>query len=289
MATNKRKRKKKSARARQKQRLMALIALVGVFLLVMIVIAVHLYQRWEARFESNTSVVFIENDGSIVTNDVVVFDTSKYSTTELELFIEETINTYNKEHGGNSVVKESLLVENNVASLILAYADVETYEDFTEAELFVGSIAEAVAAGYKFDGQFASIVDGRAIECSVDKFYGQTELKVAIIKANTKVQVDGDIMYVSTENVASFGENWIVTKEDTNLLNVGNFGDKGSSGAGQSTELETSTDTELSDGSVDGTELVTEESTEIIFDFGDENAAVEENTYSEVYTYIIFR
>ncbi len=290
MATNKRKRKKKSARARQKQRLMMLAGLFGIFLLVMIVAIVHINQKEEKTYESNVSVLFIENDGTVVTNDVVAFDTDKYSTVELEVFINETINTYNKEHGEDSVIRQSLVVENNIASLILTYADVDTYEDFTDSELFVGSIAEAVASGYKFDGQFASIVDGKAIASNVEKFYGQTDLKVAIVKANTKIQVDGDILYVSTENVAGFGENWIITKEGSNLLNSSNSGNSGNSGAGQSTESEAATDTELSDGSVDGTELVTEEDTEIIFDFGDEDISdVEEDSYSEVYTYIIFR
>lgn len=286
MATNKRKRKKKSARARQRQRLLTLVALVGVFVLVLIVAGMHLYQEWEARYESDTSIVFVEGDGTIITNDVVAFDTDKYSTVELELFVDEAIDTYNRTNGEDSVVKESLVVENNVASLILKYADVDTYKKFTDAELFVGSIAQAVAAGYTFDGQFVSIIDGKAIETSVDKFYGQTDVKVVIIKANTKVQVDGEILYLSAENVAEFGENWIITRENTGLL------EQGDPDVGQSTESETNTDSELSDGSVDGTELVTEEEetgTEIIFDFGDEDVPTAEDTYSEVYTYIIYK
>ncbi len=289
MATNRRKRKKKSARARQRQRLLILVALFGVFVLVLIVAGMHLRKEWEARYESNTSVVFIEDDGTIVTNDVVAFDTNKYSTVELELFVDETIDTYNRTNGENAVVKNSLVVEDNVASLILKYEDIEDYKKFTDAELFVGTIAQAVAAGYAFDGQFASIIDGNAIETSVDKFFGQTDVTVAIIKANTKVQVDGKILYVSTENVASIGENWIITKENTNLLGTGK------PDAGQSTESETETqkDSEQSDGSVDGTELVTEEtetSTDIIFDFGDEDVLEpDEETYSEVYTYIIYK
>ena len=283
--TNKRKRRK-SARARQKQRLMLLFAMIAVLLLLGIVAGVHFYQQWEKRFESNTSVVFIQKNGTVVTNDVVAFDTDKYSKSELELFIEETLRTYNKENGEDSVVQESFEVENKIASLILTYTDVDTYEKFSGTELFVGSITEAVAAGYKFDSDFARIVDGNAIKTTVDKFIGQTDLKVAIIKANTKIQVEGEILYLSAENVDRFGENWVITHDGANLLGTGNLD------AGQSTETEneTGTDTEQSDGSVDGTELVTEEeSTEIIFDFGDEEVSPEEDTYSEVYTYIIYK
>ena len=284
-STNKRKRRR-SKRARQRRRILLLFAMLVVLLLIGVVAGVHFYKQWTHRFDSNTSVVFILKDGTVVTNDVVEFDTGKYSQSELEHFVEDTIHTYNQDHGKESVVQQSLEIENKVASLILTYADVKTYEEFSGTELFVGSITEAVAAGYKFDGQFASVVDGRAIKTSIDKFIGQTDLKVAIIKANTKVQVEGEIMYLSSENVAKFGENWVIMHDDANLLGTGN------AGAGPSTESETeiSTDSEMSDGSVDGTELVTEEeSTEIIFDFGDEEVSPEEDTYSEVYTYIIYK
>lgn len=284
MATKRRK-TKKSAKKRQMQRLIALAAMVGILILITIVTAVHLYKKWDARYESDTSVVFIEENAKVVTNDVVAFDTTKYSVAELELFIEETIDTYNTKKGNESVSQKSFVVENNVASLILNYADAKTYADFTGTELFVGSIADAIVEGYSFaDVQFASIVEGKAIETSLDKFYDQTDLTVVIIKANTKVQVDGDILYVSAENVSSFGENWIVTKDGANLLGA-------EVDSETETESETETSTDVSDGSVDGPLVETEEeSTEIIFDFGeDETPADEEDTYSEVYTYIIYK
>lgn len=288
--TTNRRKKKKSAKARRIKRIILVIMIFVLLSIIAGVVGVELYKKWEARFDSTTSVVFILKDGKVVSNDVIAFDTSKYNQNELGVFIEETISTYNKENGDESVVKESLEIENNIASLILTYADADTYKDFSGTELYVGTISEAVAKGYTFAGQFASIVDGKAVPCSIDKFYGRSDLKVAIIKANTKIQVDGKIMYLSTENVAEFGENWIVTKDGCNLLANSKVEDS-ETGTG-TTETE-GLETETTDGSVDGTELVTEEeetSTEIIFDFGDEDVpTAEDDTYSEVYTYIIFR
>ena len=281
--------RKKSKKAKRIQRLVILLVLVLIFITLLVVVGLHLYQKWEARYDSNTSVIFILEDGQIVTNDVVMFDTSKYSQDELNAFIEETIDTYNKEHGEDSVVQESFEIDNNVASLILTYKDAATYTDFSGTEMYVGTISDAVAKGYKFEGQFASIVDGRAVACSIDKFYGQSELKVAIVKANTKISVEGEILYVSTENVAQFGENWIITKDGYNLLENGQTQSSQNSETGTESEL----DSEEVDGSVDATELVTEEtetSTEIIFDFGDEDSTeILQTTYSEVYAYIIYK
>ena len=285
--TNRKKRKKSKkllyGRAVGLTLLLAIVATVIGFYIIK-----DLKQKWEARFDSTTSVIFLLENGNVVSNDVIYFDTTKYDQTQLGLFIEETISTYNNKYGDGSVVKESLSIENNVASLILTYKDADIYEDFTNIELFMGSVAEAVAEGYKFDGKFAKIEKGQATECSVSEFTGQTDLKVAIVKANTKIQVEGEILYISAENVMGYGKNWIVTKEGCDLLEVGN---QLSTETG--TETEETTEDDSADISVDGNENLTEEpesSTDIIFDFGDSELPPKDDvTYSEVYTYIIFR
>ena len=281
--TNRRKRKKS-----QKIIYGRVIPLAVFLLLIVTVVGVFIFkdlkQKWEARFDSNTSVVFLLEDGGIVSNDVIYFDTSKYDKTELESFIKESIRTYNQKNGENSVVQKSLSLENNIASLILIYKDASIYEDFSGIELFMGSMSEAVSEGYKFDGKFAKIVNGKATECSVSDFSDKTDLKVAIIKANTKIQVEGEILYMSAENVMGYGKNWVVTKNGCDLLEIGN-------------QLETESNTESGSvttetENVDNTENLPEEETgsEIIFDFGDTELAPEEDeTYSEVYTYIIYQ
>ena len=287
--TTNRKKKKKSAKLIVGRSIGWTLFLVLVLTVLGYFIAKDLYQKWEARFESNTSVVFLLKDGGVVSNDVIYFDTEKYDQTELGLFIEESINTYNKTHGEGTVVKESLSIENNVASLILAYKDAQTYEDFSGIDLFMGSVSDAVAKGYEFDGKFAKIVDGKATECSVEELMGQTELKIAIIKANTKVQIEGEILYISAENVMGYGKNWIVTKEGCDLLEVGN---QLETEAGTDSSVGTGTEgTENVDGSIDDPEPEqTETSTEIIFDFGDtELPPKEDETYTAVYTYIIYK
>ena len=291
--TNRRKRKK-SKKIIVGRSIALVLFLILVLTVVGYFIAKDLYQKWEARFDSNTSVVFLQEDGSVVSNDVIYFDTNIYNQTELGLFIEETIRTYNQEHGEGAVVKNSLTIENNVASLILVYKDADTYEDFSGIELFMGSVTEAVAAGYDFGGKFAKIVDGKAVECTKSDFVGDTELKVAIIKANTKIQIEGEILYISAENVMGYGKNWIVTKEGCDLLEVGNQLET-ETGTDTNTDTEGLTsETETSDISVDGNENLTEEEeesgTDIIFDFGDtELPPKEDETYTEVYTYIIYK
>ena len=286
-----RKRKKKSKKLLFGRVIGTTVLLAMIATVVGFYIIKDLKLKWETRFESNTSVIFLLDNGNVVSNDVIYFDTEKYDQTQLGLFIEETISTYNKKHGEDSVVKESLSLENNVASLILTYKNAEIYEDFTSIELFMGDVADAVAEGYEFDGKFAKIEKGKATECSASEFTSQSDLKIAIVKANTKIQIEGEILYISAENVMGYGKNWIVTKEGCDLLEVGNQLETESdtdSSVGTGTK---GTETENVDGSIDDPEPEqTESSTEIIFDFGDTELPPKEDvTYSEVYTYIIYR
>ncbi len=288
--TTNRRRKKKKSKKLLYGRLIALVLFVLLIVTVVgYLISQEIHRRWEARFESNTSVVFLLEDGSVVSNDVIYFDTVKYNQNDLSNFIDRTIGEYNKEHGEGEVQKDSLSIENNVASLILGYKDAKTYADFSGIELYMGTMPDAVKAGYDFQGKYAKIENGKAVECSLSEISSQKDLKVAIIKANTKIQVDGAICYISADNVAGYGKNWIVTKEGCDLLEVGNQ---------QETEETATTDeseTDSVDVSVDGNETETEEEetetgTDIIFDFGDsELPPAEDVTYSEVYTYIFYK
>ncbi len=284
MGTNKKIHKEKTnmnARQRQMRSVITLAALGVVLVIALIIIGVQLYIKWDNRFVTDTSTLFLLKDGKVATTDVVAFNTDKYSQSELESFVTSSIEAYNKAHGEGAVTQKSLTIEENVASLILVYKDAKTYGDFVDGELFMGSIRETFTAGFDFDAKFVEVADGKKISVSKDAFWSNEELKVAVVKTNTKISVEGEILYVSAENVDSVGENWIITKNDANLLGT----EDGETETG-TTETETETES-FADG-----EFSTEEETgsDIIFDFGDEEeAGKEENSYSATYTYIIYK
>jgi len=261
----------------KKKKIGIIAAAAAVVLIVVIAIVIVLLGN---SYDTDTSTVFILDKGKIVTTDVEKFDDSKYSSEELEAFVQKTIDTYNDENGKDSVKQKSLKFEEGVATLIMEYANAKVYKDMYGVELFTGTVAEALEAGYKFDLDYAKITDGKASACEAGDITGQKELKVAIIKANTKVVVDGKILYVSADNVAEFGKDYVVLKDNTNVLNIVDV----------DTEELTEGTLTTEDLVVDEGELVvgTEVSTEIIFDFGDEEVEKEEVKYTEKYVYIIY-
>lgn len=282
MSKTETKRRKTSAKERQKAKVAITAALVVV--LIVLVGVIGLVSCGSKYADATTSTVYVLKDGSIVTADVEAFDETKYNEDELKSFVKDALTKYNDENGKDSVKQKSLKVNENIATLVLEYASISAFKDFTGTDIFVGTIAEAIEAGYAFDGQFASVSNG-IVECTSDSFLSDKELKVVIIRSNTTVNVEGDIMYLSAANISAFTENTVTIRENCSIFDLV---------APQNTESQTTQNTQgtegteqIPEGAVGEDELqVSEEETEVVFDFGQED---EGSKYTDVYVYIIFK
>lgn len=255
---------KAKARQRQKQKMVVLVGLVAV-LVILIVASLFLSGAIGGKTADGNSVYILEN-GKVVSTNLEAFDEDDYSKSELKSYMRDVIKAYNKENGSGSVKQKSLHIKNNVATSVLQYKDADAFEDFYGRELFVGTIGEAIGAGYSFDIPFASVNGDTITECTNEKFIADESYKVAIIKANTKVMVEGKIAFISTENIAEVGLDYVIIREGAVL------------------EMEAVDSTE-------STEVVSEddllEDGGMVFDFGEED--VVESEYSETYVYIIYK
>ena len=261
--------------ARQKLKLMMVGGLAIVLIIVIILVVV--LSKGTDYADTDTNTVYVLKDGKIVSTDIEAFDETAYDKNELGDYVKDIIDTYNSENGKDMLKQKSCEVEENVATLVLEYANADVYEDINGVELFTGTLAEAKEAGYTFTANFAKVVDGKAVAATADDFAGDEDYKVVIIKSNTKVVLmDGEICFVSTQNVAEAGENYVLIKDGAAL------------GTEELDTEELGTEVEGSDGAISEDELVVGEEEEIIFDFGDETEE-ESSQYSEVLTYIIYK
>ncbi|MBR2044582.1 MAG: hypothetical protein IJ958_00415 [Agathobacter sp.] len=267
--------RKRSKAEQQKQKLMITGGLAGVLVLVIIIAVVVLGGC--SSYEADANTVYILENGKVVSNTVEAFDENVYNKDDLKGYIKEVVSAYNAENP-DTVKQKSLNVKEGRATLVMEYANEDVYEDFEGVEIFVGTVAEAVEAGYAFDVEFANVADGAPKACTSEEFM-TGDYKVVIIKANVNVSLDkGQICYVSSVNTQSAAEGLVVIKEGANLL---------ATGVVESTEAVTeSTETEI-EGAISEDELLSGEEEEIIFDFGDEEVST--NPYSNVYTYIIYK
>lgn len=268
------KRKRVSKAAKQKQKLMILGGGAILVIVLVILLGVFIFNSCGSDYEkADTNTVYVLKNGKIISTDIDSFDEKTYKKNELKEYVKDVIDTYNKENKKDSLKKKSLKIKDNVATLVLEYANEEVYEKVNGVELFAGTVKEAQEAGYAFDVEFAKMSDGKALVASADDFAKDDTYKVVIIKSNTKVVVPGEVCFVSTQNTAKVGDDYVVIKSGSQLL---------------TTEVNTEfgTEAEGSDESISEDDLVSGDG-DIVFDFGDEEEGGSQ--YSEVLTYIIYK
>ena len=104
---------------------------------------------------------------------------------------------------------------------------------------------------------------------------------MVVIRGNTNVKVKGTICYVSTTNTSYVDAQTIAIKEGTSLL------------AAEKTTEGTESATEATTGAVSDDDLidVTEQESEVKFQFDEEDTSTDDATgeFSQVYTYIIYK
>ena len=163
-----------------------------------VLLCVGLLSGCGTSLEGEESVVYVGKKGVIESLDVESLDQSYYDETELKSYVDAEVEDYTAEHGKNAVEVESLKVEDGVAKLKMKYKTPEDYTAFNGIELYQGKVVASLAAGYVEEGK----VVGAATKQDI---YSEDDLKVAIIRANTDVKVDGEICYVSCQNVKLTG------------------------------------------------------------------------------------
>lgn len=171
--------------------------------------------------ESDTSVVYVDNEGKVVSLDVETLEQDYYDQEELTAFVKESVDTYTTEHGKNTVKLDSLNVKDGTAKLKMEYETTEDYSAFNGIELYQGRVVESLSQGYAYDGEFVKVQEGNVTgSASKTEIFAEEDLKVVIIKANTDVKIEGDICYVSCENVQLTGTDSVSIRDEYYLQPV---------------------------------------------------------------------
>ncbi len=166
------------------------------------------------NFTADANTVYVTKSGKVQTVDVETFDESYYDEAELREFIKSEVDAYTKSNGKGSVKLSDLTITDGTAKMSMVYKSVTDYTAFNGIELYQGSAVNALAAGYRFETEFSKVVEGEISgTASKEEIYEQDDLNVVIIKANMNVQIDGEIQYVSTENVTVTGTNTVTISD----------------------------------------------------------------------------
>lgn len=216
--------------------------------------------------EAEANTVYVSNKGAVTSIEVESFEQDYYDVAELEAYVNEEIDAYTEEHGKGTVKLDEFIADGKMPKLRMKYKTTKDYMDFNGnwMELYQGTVLETLEAGYTYDGNFVKVEDGKVVgSATKQEIYKEEGLKTVIIRANMDVKVDGEICYVTTENVKLNGTDSVSIREGYLL-------------EGGAARAETAESTE---GIAETTELPADEET----DAGDEEV------WTDVYTYIVYK
>lgn len=148
----------------------------------------------EEKLDANIDTVYIEG-AEIIGALVEPFDKPYYNRDELQGFVESELALYNSEIGYAGIIVNNFELTNQAAKLYLKYNSYVDYANFNDLEFFVGTINEALAAGYKFDEAFVDY--SKLTKVSKEDVLEKTKNKVLITDEDTLIQVNGTILYIS--------------------------------------------------------------------------------------------
>lgn len=254
------------------------------------VLCVGLLSGCGKDYDTAEDTVFLLKNGKVISTDVEEFDLDTYSKDGLVTYIDEAVEAFNAKHGKGAVEKKKLLVENGTAVLTLEYASVEDFAEFRGTEMFSGSIAESLAAGYDYDLEFASVDGDKIKACDASDILLQDGLKVVVIKDNVNINVAGTILYASAKDTKLVDKKTIGYAGGKNLVTGEAISET------EAVEIETEEETQQVEESMDESagsvgedefDLGIDESENVTFDF-DESEAVVQNE-SVTYKYVIYK
>lgn len=165
------------------------------------VLAVMCLTACGKSIEVTENTVIVEKKGKIIEATVEKLDKDYYDEEELEKYIDKQVKKYVNEHGSKSMVVDDFSVEDGVARLNIKYAGYGDYSLFHGAEMFVGTVEQAIEAGYKFDADFVKVWNGRLGDSAdASEITGNTQYYVVILDDLVNVKIDGTILYLSEGN-----------------------------------------------------------------------------------------
>ena len=181
-------------RDRERKRLKLKLRLIfsGIVVVIAVILIFLLRGVFEKRADTSTMTV---TGSQIVYEEVAPIGELDFS--ELKDFVKEETAS----HDGVKLLRISKVKDS--AYVRTGYKDISTYSDFTGYECFLGTVADALRAGYDFDTAFTAVEGGAADKSAKGKTVTkQSDARVLIIRENGRFVVDGDIAYVSSEGTS---------------------------------------------------------------------------------------
>lgn len=162
------------------------------------------------------STIEVQKDGSIIQSTVGSFDKDYYSKEDLESFAKEEIQSYTASGDGTIELSDISMLDDGNVKLTLKFDNSETYTAFEGKTLFMGTIAQAIVAGYEPSGYMTPVEEGESADASVKvKEADYTmDMNILVVQEQYEVTVPGEILWVSSVGTKLTGESSVQINTD---------------------------------------------------------------------------
>ncbi|WP_310604663.1 hypothetical protein [Anaerosporobacter sp.] len=158
-----------------------------------------------------TNTIVIKKDSTIQSSIVEAFDKEYYSQDELEVFIKEEINDYNKKNGENEIEMHSIHVADQKASVVFNYNDIDDYSTFNGIDAKLLTTSQALQ-DEKITSMLEFVDSKNGGTVSKETALSNSDAMVLVIKQALDIKIDGTILYYT--NVEKTDKNVLQSNEE---------------------------------------------------------------------------
>lgn len=180
-------------------------------------------QNDEQQYDASS--ILLHADGTVTENIIEHFDEEEYDVNALQLMIDTQVADYNASfpEGAKGEAEELdetdepvpvvacifFSVESNVALVTMEYSSVEHFRNFNCADIFVGSVEEAITKGYDIS-ENTDYATGKAV--ADDVILENKDKKICIIGFPYSIEVEGKVLFYG-KTMISEGSNRVAVKD----------------------------------------------------------------------------
>lgn len=163
---------------------------------ILVVLVTVLFSGCDNLKDVEATTISIGSKGAVTEVIVESTEGDSYTAEELETFVGEDVESFNKSAGSDHVKLKSCEIKENVARIVMEYDSCADYAAYHGTELFWGTVEEARASGYNFETEFRDNNGESAASSTI--LANNKDWQVVILEEPVNVQVAGDILYAST-------------------------------------------------------------------------------------------
>ena len=146
------------------------------------------------------TAIQVWEDGKITETIIDRLGESYYDSGELRDMVYDSVKEYTDAHGSEALKVTEFTAEGADIRIVLEYAGAEDYASFNNVKFYNGSMLGAQMEGFSFETSFLIVAKDGSVSSSrvsPDGPVSHKEYQVLVTDRSHKVEVPGDIVYVS--------------------------------------------------------------------------------------------